>query len=440
MTVTDPLGGVKGGSRYDSRSSLAKYAYVSIYLVASTLSFSKQFFYARLLGPDGYGEFAAFVVFSNAFLIMGDAGFSWLAQKLLPSDLFLGKTAEANVKLNASVLALAMGMSLVAVVGGGVAAVRNDVSVGQVVAVLGLAATQYLFLLHGTRLRSALATTKFAISMLNRSVAVTALGLLAAYVMRSAAAVVTAEIIAGAAIVLMLAIRQQWIFELLRPEGFRFACEWIRRKWRAATTIVMLNGSTMALLSVDRWIGLALMPKAEFGVYALGVVILTTGDLAQSVVYQYVFPSFARTITANGGRDALRMCYRVSAGILGLGVVVGGAVLMSADMALSRWLPQYDAAAQIIKILTVAAVVRTANHFGGIALLLDQERALMALNLAIAVCCACAAVVWHFRIQRLTAVPLAYLATAASVGMFLAAWLIAQRAVSAKDGSPTWGR
>jgi O-antigen/teichoic acid export membrane protein len=351
--------------------------YMPILAVASGLLFLRTLVYARLLSVEGFGLWTQAMLVANTFTTLASAGLMHLAQKVLPQfhtreehDNFedLLTSCVAICGISGALAALLLGLAV------GVGWLPPD---WVFVAVLPFAIAQYLVTVRLIEIKSELRFIDHAKLSVVRAVLLLVLGVSVAALSGSVAATLIVE----AAISLVLS------WPLLSGERGRKVLDKLSRLRRdhrwfanfrdAALRLFWLNGVLVALYALDRWFGIALLTHYEYGIFAIGLTIITLFETLQLIVNVSAYPLMSRMIAHGEKHRAFRFATVASVVVIGCGALCYIPFVLMLDMLLRSFLPEFLEASPVIRLAVIVGILRLADFYGTFAILLNRERRLM---------------------------------------------------------------
>lgn len=359
-----------------TRISRRQLMYVPVLIGATALLFAKSLVYARLLPVDGFGALNQALLVAATFASFAGAGLQLLAHKLLPQYHGAGDTESADMLLSSAV-----GVFSIAVAGAaaaiGIAWLGGWIhGVSVWYATLLCAVSQYLFLLKLIEIKSELRFLRHGLLSLLRALFLLCAGAAAAAVWKDIVAVLVVE----GAVTLVLAGEmfgrvRGWPI-VRRGVKSQSQRQWLMRHLPAALRLLWLNSTVTVLYALDRWAGIALLTDREYGIYALGLIVVVVLETLQMVVNVSAYPLMGRMIAAGEHRRAFRFATAATLIVAtGTAVFYAPFVILLDDL-VRAWLPEYAEATSIIKVVAVAGALRLADFYGSFAILCDQERRL----------------------------------------------------------------
>jgi O-antigen/teichoic acid export membrane protein len=141
----------------------------------------------------------------------------------------------------------------------------------------------------------------------------------------------------------------------------------------------------LLLVTIDRWIVLAVLGQEALGVYGLVGLAASSLVLVPTIISQQYYPrlGFARGEGADGA-TLLRMAR--GQGLLAAGLAATGAaiVVLTAWLVIPRFLPEYGAALPAIPVILAGMVAYSAGSaYGNLLNLVDRSRRYLAIQVVV---------------------------------------------------------
>lgn len=335
--------------------------------------FLKGGVYAKLLSVPDFGELSKLFLIISVLTTFGAVGMQLLGHKMLP--MYHARREKSQV---ASLLAAALALYLAVTVVLGVIATIAALfwrysSELELWLVLAEGVSQFSVSLVLIDLKSRLNFIGNAVGTLFRSGGLLVIGALAAWWFRNILWVLAAETIVNLMVVVALFAGSRALRSLWGVLEFRGLANWMRTHIWGALRLVILDVSTLFLFSVDKWSGFFVLDNRQYGIYALGLIVLTTFEMLQRMVNVAAYPTMSYMI----GRGDCRSAYRIAVGALVL--TIGGSVLLyvpgvvAVNYLIDHFLTKYVEAKLVIDILIIAGILRFADFFTTYCILCDRE-------------------------------------------------------------------
>jgi O-antigen/teichoic acid export membrane protein len=359
--------------------SKAQFGYAPLLLCATALLFFKNIVYAKFLPVAGFGSLNQAVFLAGAFVNLAGGGLPLLGHKMLP-QYYARNDRESAAGLNAS----AIGAYIFATVAAAallLVAWLLDFTSSPAwwLALLAYAGAQYIFALKLINIKSRLQFARYARLSVLRALSLIVFGVLTAVIVKSAAAVLVVE---GCVTLVMLLPETDRIRTRLSRRRWTLTTDewsWLRLNLRAALRLLWLNGVFVVLFGLDRWAGLSLLDDHSFGIYAIGLTVITVFESAQSIVNVAVYPLMARMFSRGAVNQAFRLASTATLVVAVTTTVLYLPFSRLLDVLLLEYLPAYGAASTVLKISVLAGALRLADFFCTFAILSDRENRLTSM-------------------------------------------------------------
>jgi O-antigen/teichoic acid export membrane protein len=386
--------------------SRAQLLYVPLLAVTALLQFGKNFLYARFLPVAQFGTLGQYLLASSLVASWCGLGFNLLAHKVLPMYYAGGREREASRFLGAAFYLFMLVLSVAVACGALVAWLMPSyrvATVGGVVAVLLSASSQYTFQLCLIDVKSRLDFVGYAKTSVVRALAVILFGVVAAKVTRNAAAVLCCDGVATLCLAASLKVGAG-IRSGLVESSFGDLVRDLRATGAVAIRLLWLSTTVSVLYALDRWAGVALLTKEQFGLYALALSILAGFETAQMVANVSIYPIMANLLGRGHTRAAFRLAVTATAAMAVLGAILYGPGAWLFRTAIGSFLPAYAAAGVLVPIAMVVGCLRMADFLTSFVILSDRETASAACLTALGIVCA-AGLWWAVRIEHVMVTP-----------------------------------
>jgi O-antigen/teichoic acid export membrane protein len=384
-------------------------------LLATTalLQFAKNFLYAKFLPVAEFGTLGQYVLVSSLAATWGGLGFSLLAHKILPMYYATQRETDATRFLGAASYLFAVMLALAGIVGAVgtlfFQGLRQLTFAGAIAMVLA-AASQYAFQLCLTDIKSRLNFIGYAKASALRAIAIVLTGVIVARVTASAAAVLSCD--AGMTLLLVATMKggagvragltQGSVAEIVRD---------MRSSGAVAMRLLWLSTTVSVLYALDRWTGVAVLTKEQFGVYSLALSILAGFDAAQWVANVSIYPIMGSLVGRGQTHAAFRLAVKATAGMGIAGAILYGPGAWLFQSVIGSFLPAYAAAGALVPIAMAAGCIRMADFLSSFVILSDRETAsATCLTVLVAICAAGLWLAVHVGHITLTPIRLAWFA------------------------------
>ena len=149
---------------------------------------------------------------------------------------------------------------------------------------------------------------------------------------------------------------------------------WLAANLPAALRLLWLSGTVTLLYTLDRWAGIALLTKREYGIFALGLLVILVFETLQTVVNVAAYPLMGRMIAHDQHQRAFRLATLATAVVIAVTVVLYMPFILLIDFLVREYLPLYADATTVIKLAVIAGTLRLADFYSSFAVLCNQER------------------------------------------------------------------
>jgi O-antigen/teichoic acid export membrane protein len=350
--------------------------YVPILVGASGLLFLRTFLYAKIFPVENFGLLNQALLVAGTFTNFAGVGLQLLGHKLLPQYHARGEREPFDDLLGSCVAACAVAAAIAAAILG-CAVALGWLHNGMTFAVaLPYAIAQYLFVLRLIEIKSELRFLDHARVSGIRAVGLLLAGVAVAALTHNVAATLAAESVVTLLIAAPLLLGERGKVVLHKALTIRKEHRWLAENYRGALRLFWLNGASTLLYAVDRWSGIALLTKREYGIFALGLTIVTLFETLQLIVNVSAFPLMGRMVAHGDRLRAFRFAILATVLVIFAGILCYLPFVFLLDLLLNKYLPSYVEAGTVIKLAVIAGILRLADFFASYAVLLDQERRL----------------------------------------------------------------
>jgi O-antigen/teichoic acid export membrane protein len=348
--------------------------YAPVLIGATVLLFLKSFVYARLFPVESFGVFNQATLFASTFTNCAGAGLQLLGHKLLP-QYYARDDEQSAEKLLASALTVFGSITLLSGICIAVAIFAGSLS-GTATwgATLLLATAQFMFMLRLIDIKSRLRFLDHARLSSLRALLLLALGTAVAATTRSVAATLTVESVVTLLLAAPAFAGQRGARILRQAFDLRADRAWLAANLPAALRLLWLSGTLVLLYAIDRWSGIALLTKQQYGIFALGLLVVVVFETLQTVVNVAAYPLMGRMIAHGQCRRAFRLATVITLLVFGLTGVCYVPFVLILDFLVRGYLPAYAAATTVIKLAVIAGALRLADFYASFAVLCNQEQ------------------------------------------------------------------
>lgn len=350
--------------------------YMPILAGASALLFVRTFVYARIFPVEDFGALNQAMLVASTFTSLAGLGLMQLAQKMLPQWCALDERHRFEDLLTSCVAMCA--------VSGAVAALVLAIAVGLgwlhgawlFAVALPFAISQYLFSVRLIEIKSELRFLDHSRVSIIRAVVLLSMGVAVAALTGSVPATLAVEALVtlGVTLPILAGERGKAVLRKLRSLGRDRS--WFTAYYAPALRLFYLNGTLALLYAIDRWFGVALLTKHEYGIFALGLTIISLFETLQLIVNVSAYPLMGRMIARGEQGRAFRFATLASVVVIAIGGICYVPFTLLLDWLLQRFLPSYLEAAGVIRLAVLVGILRLADFYGSFAILLDRERRL----------------------------------------------------------------
>ena len=350
--------------------------YAPILFGATGLLFLKSFIYARLFSVENFGAFNQAMLAASTFTNFAGGGLQLLGHKLLPQYYTRGDLESVDNLLASAitVYGLATMLSAVAI---GVAVVTGGLSAASAWSATLLCATaQSIFVLRLIDIKSELRFFDHARLSTLRAIMLLTAGAAIAAATRSVTATLACEGLVTLALAAPILVGRRGAPILRKAFDWHAERRWLAMNFPAALRLLWLNGTLTLLYAIDRWTGIALLNKREYGIFALGLLVVVVFETLQAVVNVAAYPLMGRMIAREQYQRAFRLATLATVLVVGVTAVCYMPFVLFLDFLVQRYLPAYAAATTVIKLAVIAGALRLADFYASYAVLCNQEQRL----------------------------------------------------------------
>jgi O-antigen/teichoic acid export membrane protein len=351
--------------------------YVPVLFCASGLLFLKSVVYARLLSVEAFGGLNQALLIASTFTNFAGAGLPLLGHKLLPQFYVRGESELADSLIASAIMAFGS-LTFVAAVVIGVAVVAGWLTNAATwYATLLVSVAQSIFFMRLIDCKSKLRFMDHALLSVSRAVLLLIAGAGVALATRSVAPTLATEGLVTLCMALplisgprgSLIVRKAITLDIQQRQ-------WLAETVPAALRLLWLNGTITLLYSIDRWTGVALLTKQQYGIYALGFVVVLVFETLQTVVNVAAYPLMGRLIARELHHRAFNLATTGTVVVVALTVVCYAPFVYFLKYLVRDFLPAYSGATVVIELSVIAGAFRLADFYSSFAILRNQERRL----------------------------------------------------------------
>lgn len=351
-------------------------SYAPLLFGATALLFAKSLVYARLFPVESFGTLNQALLVAGTFANFAGAGLQLLGHKLLPQYYTLGELDRVDDLLGSAVAVFAGAVALTAILVGVAAVFGWQGGAAVPWATLLFATAQYFFTLRLIDIKSDLRFVDHALLSGARAISLLVLGAGVALLTRDVALTLAAEGVVTLCLAAPLFAGPRGRNVLSKAVQVREESRWLRANFAASLRLLWLNGTLTVLYAIDRWAGIALLSKREYGIFALGLLVIVVFETAQAVVNVAAYPLMGRMIARGEQARAFRLATLATVIVVGAVLVCYVPFVMLLDLVVQRFLPQYAQAMGVIKLALIAGALRLADFYASFAILCNEEHRL----------------------------------------------------------------
>jgi hypothetical protein len=238
------------------------------------------------------------------------------------------------------------------------------------------ATAQSAFMLRLIDIKSNLRFLEHARLSAFRAVVLLSVGVAIAIITRSVAATLAAEALVSLLMAAPLCTGARGRQILHRAFGRDLDRSWLATNLPAALSLLWLNGTLTLLYAIDRWTGIALLDKHQYGIFSLGLLVLVVFETLQAVVNVAAYPLMGRMIANGEHHRAFRLATLATVVVGSLMAVFYLPFVFLLDLVVRGYLPAYLEATTVIKLAVLAGALRLADFYASFAILCNEERRL----------------------------------------------------------------
>lgn len=370
--------------------------YVPVLFCATGLLFVKSFVYARIFSVEGFGLLNQALLFAGTFAIFASGGLHLLGHKLLPQFHALGDKRSVADLLGSAIAAFGIS-TLVAGIAISVAIFFRWVpSATTGYATLVFAVAQCLFMLRLIDIKSELRFVEHALLSLTRAIALLALGVLVAALTHDVAATLAVEGLVTLLLAAPMLRGARGLSIIARTASIRTDQRWLESNLPAAMRLLWLNGTVTLLYAIDRWVGVAMLSKRQYGIFALGLLVILVFETLQVIVSVAAYPLMGRMIARGAHVRAFNLATlaTIIAMIATASLYLPFVYLL--DYVVRDYLPSYADAVTVVRIAVIAGAFRLADFYASYSILCNHEQRLAQLFGLLVILVAATVMAIHF--------------------------------------------
>lgn len=404
-------------------------AYAPLLILASAAMFLKSGIYARILSVPQFGQLNVIFLIATSVVSFGALGFNHLAHKLLPHYHLRKDTDAASEFLAASLVVFMVVLTAGISIGLMFGRITAFLSGTEVLVIGAVSLSQLAFMMRLIWIKSEFKYLAYAAWSCLRAAALFVAGITVALRTRNVLSIVVVEAFVTGILAWPLVSKARFRSHLFRAGGVNQIRQIIGIHWMSAVTLLRLQGTVTILYLLDRWIGVATLSSHEYGIYAVGLIVLTSFEMLQSVIAVPAFPTLSRMLADGNRLEAYKLVSRISIGILVVGLACSVPSIWILEYTVREFLPQYMESILVLKFTLLAGVIRVSNFFATFSILVNRERTTARIYLIFGSIIVFAAIIANWAVgMDFTPIHIAILAVIVSMFIFLSDFSIAFRA------------
>lgn len=345
--------------------------------LASVLLLVRNGVYAAMLSVADFGRLNQLLLIASMIAGFGAVGMQLLAQKRLPLLHAQQDVPAANTLVAAALTTFLVGLGVLAAALLAIGVIADLMRPLEVLALSAFATAQFVAALFLVDVRSAMQLERHALYSILRAAGALAAGFAAVWVSRRVDWLLLGEAFATAGLgwLALNAARRAGVLAAVRSA--RKLTGTIRGGIHSAGRLLLIYGIMIVLFAADRWAGVFLLDREQYGYYALGLTMLIAFDSLQAIATVPAWPLVARGLAGSAYTQTLRRVAIASGAVMLAGVVLYWPFMLALEAIVTRFLPRYVSSIDVMYIVAVAGLLRLCNFFGVYAILSDMESVLV---------------------------------------------------------------
>lgn len=345
--------------------------------LASFLLLVRNGVYAAMLSVADFGRLSQLLLIASMIASFGGLGMQLLAQKRLPLLHAQQDIPAANVLLAATLATFVATLVVLAPALLAIGVLADLMRPLEILALLAFATAQFVAALCLVDVRSAMQIERHALYSILRAAGALAAGCAAVWITRRADWLLIGEACASAGLgwLALSAARRAGVQAAVR--SLRDITRTIRCGIHPAARLLLLYGIMVVLFAADRWAGVVLLDREEYGYYALGLTMLIAFDSLQAIATVPAWPLVARGLAKSAYAPTLKKIATVSAAVMLAGALLYWPCMLALEAIITRFLPRYESSTDVMYVVAIAGLLRLCNFFGVYAILADMEVVLL---------------------------------------------------------------
>ena len=417
------------------RRSLSRKAivYILFYAIGTSLTFSRNFIYASLLSPEEFGDLNKLILYKSNFLLFADAGMRLLAQKKLPIAYSQNSLEEAQYLITGCVFTFYLSSCisiLLLVIAISLGYLGQDSSYWFILVII-YSLSQYLWLVFSTDLRSFSETETYAILYAARAILIFTTSLFPYYfsAVASISFIIWLEIIITFMLLYYMLIKRRKAFLFISFSQLIKCRRWLKENLKYGVRLLFLGSTVIVLKSLDKWIGIFVLSREEYGIYSAGLIFLLAMETVQVMVGQYTFPIISRTVGLKGHSAAYNLTKKLTIIFILLGSTAFFPITITIQALINKIMPQYIASIHLVPVFVLSGIFIVSNFSIVFCTLCNIEvKMSFAFTLYSAVIFIMCILLSHFNLMNYTPGTIAYIALLSSILLWITSYIMGHNA------------
>ena len=372
--------------------------------LASVLLLVRNGVYAAMLPVADFGRLNQLLLIASMIASFGALGMQLLAQKRLPLLHAQHDVPAANTLMAAALATFLAVLGVLAAALLAIGVLTDLMRPLEVLALSAFATAQFVAALCLVDVRSAMQLERHALYSILRAAGALAAGCAAVWIARRVDWLLIGEALATAGLgwLALNAARRAGVLAAVRSPWELTGA--IRDGIHSAGRLLLLYGIMIVLFAADRWAGVVLLDREDYGYYALGLTMLIAFDSLQAIATVPAWPLVARGLAGSAYAQTLRRVAIISGAVMLAGVLLYWPCMLALEAIITRFLPRYVSSIDVMYVVAVAGLLRLCNFFGVYAILADMEAVLVRRH-ALALGTVCLGIAAVFGLMAVPATP-----------------------------------
>lgn len=361
--------------KYYEYLSLNRYGYVGFLITGTGLLFIKNFVYAAIMSVNQFGIYSKYFILSTALASYAGLGIQQLAHKRMPQILFRGHGLAAGYMVLGGVL-IFITTTIITTTGIYAFIWSTTENVNSIYGITVAAVNGLCLFLYTYVLISAKSELRFGLHgkiMLARATILLAAGVITAVASDSGMTVLAVESISTFGFVVWWFCVKYPMKDVIRRIRLPRLLRWLRSVSPHASRLLILNGTLLAGIYLDRWLGAVTLSDTKFGVYSAAALFLTGYQTLQAVLNVSVYPRMSRLIAHQDIQQAFGVAKRISLFMWAVTIILYLPCLLIAKYLVLKLWPDYSGIEVLIPVLMLAGTLRAGDYFGSFCILCNAE-------------------------------------------------------------------